>query len=91
MSNKYITVEGCIGSGKTTIAKLISKEQRGLLLLEQFELNPFLEKFYSSPSQYALETELAFVLIHYHQIIHGLQDAANKDCISDFHIIFLFR
>jgi len=82
----YIVVEGCIGSGKTTIAKLLAAERNSNLILEQFEDNPFLKKFYLNPSLYALETELAFVLIHYHQAFHGLQLVETGEYISDFHI-----
>lgn len=81
-----ITVEGCVGSGKTTIAKLLAAERNSNLILERFEENPFLKKFYLNPLLYALETELAFVLIHYHQIFHELQLSKNGECISDFHI-----
>ncbi|MHC4573404.1 MAG: deoxynucleoside kinase [Planctomycetota bacterium] len=79
-------VEGCIGSGKTTIAKLLAAERNSNLILEQFEDNPFLNQFYLNPSKYALETELAFVLIHYHQVFHELQQIKNGEYISDFHV-----
>jgi len=88
----YIVVEGCIGSGKTTIAKLLAIERNSNLILEQFEDNPFLKQFYLNPSKYALETELAFVLIHYHQMFHELQQVKTGEYITDFHISkdFLF-
>ena len=82
----YITVEGCIASGKTTVAKLLAAKRNSNLILEQFKDNPFLDKFYSNPSKYALETELAFVLIHYHQIFHEFQQQKNVEYIADFHI-----
>jgi len=82
----YIVLEGCIGSGKTTIAKLLEAERNSDLILEQFEGNPFLKKFYLNPLLYALETELAFVLIHYHQVFHELKQVKNGEYISDFHI-----
>lgn len=82
----YIVIEGCIGSGKTTIAKLLAAERNSDLILEQFEDNPFLKKFYLNPSKYALETELAFVLIHYHQVFHELQLVGAGEYVSDFHI-----
>ena len=80
---KYICVEGCIGVGKTTAATLLSSEIFGAtLLLEDFEKHPFLNDFYSNP-QYTFETELNFLLIHYHQIIK-LLDERPKMIISDF-------
>ncbi len=82
----YITVEGCIASGKTTVAKLLAAKRNSNLILEQFKDNPFLDKFYSNPSKYALETELAFVLIHYHQVFRELKQVKNGEYISDFHI-----
>jgi len=82
----YIAVEGCIGSGKTTVAKLLAAERKSNIILEQFEGNPFLKQFYLNSSKYALETELAFVLIHYHQMFHELQQLKNEEYIADFHI-----
>ncbi len=82
----YVAIEGCIGSGKTTVAKLLATERNSNLILEKFKDNPFLDKFYSNPSRYALETELAFILIHYHQILHELQQQKKVEYISDFHI-----
>lgn len=82
----FISIEGCIGSGKTTIAKLLAVERNSNLILEQFEDNPFLKQFYSDPSKYALETELAFILIHYHELFHDFPEVKDSDCISDFHV-----
>lgn len=82
----FIAIEGCVGSGKTTVAKLLAAERNSNLILEQFEDNPFLKKFYLNPSKYALETELAFVLIHYHQVFHVPQQIKKEEYISDFHI-----
>ncbi|HUU19598.1 MAG TPA: deoxynucleoside kinase [Sedimentisphaerales bacterium] len=82
----FISVEGCIGSGKTTVAKLLAAERNLNCILENHKANPFIDKFYSNPSRYALETELAFVLIHYHQVFHKLKQVKNGEYISDFHI-----
>ncbi len=82
----FIAVEGCVGSGKTTLARLLAAKRKSNIILEQFEGNPFLKQFYLNPSKYALETELAFVLIHYHQISHELHQIKDKEYISDFHI-----
>ena len=83
----YIAIEGCIGSGKTTLARLLSAERNSSLLLEDYQANPFLDKFYSDRPRYALETELAFVLIHYHQVFHTFQlQQKDVEYIAGFHI-----
>lgn len=82
----YVAIEGCIGSGKTTVARLLAAEHNVSCILENHKANPFIDKFYSNPSKYALETELAFVLIHYHQVFHELKQVKNGEYISDFHI-----
>ncbi len=80
----FISVEGCIGAGKTTVAKLLAAGRNSALIIEDHEANPFLDKFYPNPSRYALETELAFVLIHYHQMLHEIQMQEGNDCVADF-------
>jgi deoxyadenosine/deoxycytidine kinase len=80
----YVAVEGCIGVGKTTVAKLLAANRNSSLILEDYQSNPFLDKFYPNPSRYALETELAFVLIHYHQISNEMQLQESNDCVADF-------
>jgi deoxyadenosine/deoxycytidine kinase len=66
-SKLVISIEGCIGSGKSTTARLIAEHLGYAVLLEETANHPFLADFYSQPSLYALETELGFVLLHYHQ------------------------
>lgn len=80
-----IAIEGCIGVGKSTVAEGLARFRKSETLLEAFELNPFLSRFYENPGKYALETEFAFLLIHFHQVKHGL-DGANREVISDFFI-----
>ena len=58
---KYIAVEGNIGAGKTTLAKFLSAQLNGSLLLEEFEDNQFLKAFYSG-EDFALHAELQFIL-----------------------------
>lgn len=82
----FIAVEGCTGSGKTTIAKQLASERGSALVLEDFQANPFLKEFYPDPSKYVLETELAFVLIHYHQVFHEFEKSDCKDVVSDYYI-----
>ena len=81
---RLIAIEGCIGAGKTTVAQLLAKSIGAQLLLEQFGWNPFLEKFYEEPPRYALETELSFILIHYHQLRESLRNGIATPVVSDF-------
>ena len=64
----HIAIEGNIGSGKTTLAKKLSKDLESRLLLEEFAENPFLPKFYKSPEENALPLELFFMAERYHQL-----------------------
>jgi deoxyguanosine kinase len=64
---KYIAIEGVIGSGKTTLAKKIREKLNAELVLEQFEANPFLEKFYTDRKRYAFQTQMFFLINRYKQ------------------------
>jgi deoxyguanosine kinase len=64
---KYIAIEGVIGSGKTSLAKKINERLNSELVLEQFEANPFLEKFYSDRKRYAFQTQMFFLVNRYKQ------------------------
>ena len=63
----YIAIEGPIGVGKTSLAKLLSKRLSAKLILEKFEENPFLSEFYNDPTRFAFQTQLFFLLQRYHQ------------------------
>ena len=63
-----IVVEGCVGAGKSTVAKGLAAFRESTLLLEDFESNPFLRDFYDDPVGNATETEFAFLLLHFHQL-----------------------
>jgi deoxyguanosine kinase len=80
---RIIAVEGCIGVGKTTWAEALSKTRSAKLVLEEFEKNPFLSAFYGNPGGNALETELNFLLIHYHQL-KNLQSQNETEIVTDF-------
>ena len=63
----YIAIEGPIGVGKTSLAKLMSDKLGARTILEQFEENPFLADFYDDPERFAFQTQLFFLLQRYQQ------------------------
>ena len=63
----YIAIEGVIGVGKTTLARLLKPAFESELLLEVFEENPFLANFYADRERYAFQTQVFFLLSRYHQ------------------------
>jgi deoxyguanosine kinase len=82
----YIAIEGVIGVGKTTLARLLQPAFESEILLEIFEENPFLSDFYSDRERYAFQTQIFFLLSRYHQqrrTVPGLL-AAGKSLISDY-------
>lgn len=64
---KYISIEGVIGSGKTSLAKKIKDRLNAKILLEQFDTNPFLEKFYVDRKRYAFQTQMFFLVNRFKQ------------------------
>jgi deoxyguanosine kinase len=82
----FITIEGNIGAGKTTLAHLLSKELNARLILEEFADNPFLPKFYENQQQYAFPLELFFMAERYKQLKDLLQmkDMFRNVTISDY-------
>lgn len=83
MQGRIIAIEGCVGVGKTTWAKALSKTRVAELLLEDFEKNLFLSDFYEDPAGNAFETELNFLLIHYHQL-KNIQNPNKREIVTDF-------
>lgn len=75
-----VAIDGLIGSGKSTTASLLAMRRKVAFVGEQAQINPFLAKFYLEPSVFAFETELCFLLIHYHQLVHIPQ----SEYVSDF-------
>jgi deoxyguanosine kinase len=86
MNYHFITIEGNIGAGKTTLAHLLAKKLEARLVLEEFAENPFLPKFYENPQQYAFPLELFFMAERYKQMKDMLQsrDLFNTITISDY-------
>jgi deoxyadenosine/deoxycytidine kinase len=86
MKYNFVTIEGNIGAGKTTLAHLLSKHYNARLILEEFAENPFLPKFYESPEQYAFPLELFFMAERYKQLKDLLQtkDMFQQITISDY-------
>lgn len=86
MQYKFITIEGNIGAGKTTLTKILSKRLNARMILEGFEDNPFLPKFYENPAQYAFPLELFFMAERFKQVTE-IVNAANlfqSVTISDY-------
>ncbi|MBT8195337.1 MAG: deoxynucleoside kinase [Bacteroidia bacterium] len=81
---KYIVVEGNIGSGKTSLAKMISQEHDRELILEEFADNTFLPQFYNQPERYAFPLELSFLAARYHQLKKKLTALPLKTFVSDY-------
>lgn len=86
MKYSFVTIEGNIGAGKTTLAHLLAKHYNARLILEQFADNPFLPKFYENPGQYAFPLELFFMAERFKQQKDLLQqkDLFQNITISDY-------
>ena len=82
---RYIAIEGVIGAGKTTLAKMLSERLGARLVLEKFEENPFLPKFYEEPERFAFQTQIFFLLSRYRQQQDLFQaDLFHSHVISDY-------
>jgi deoxyguanosine kinase len=88
MVYNFIAIEGNIGAGKTSLATRISQEYNGKLILEQFEDNAFLPKFYENEAKYAFPLELSFLASRYQQLKDQLthQDLFKSFTIADYFI-----
>ncbi len=82
----YFAIEGVIGVGKTTLARMLQSAFDAELVLEVFEENPFLSNFYSDRARYAFQTQIFFLLSRYHQQRRNINDRleSGKTFISDY-------
>jgi deoxyguanosine kinase len=84
-SLRYIAVEGVIGAGKTSLARMIAQRTGARIVLEEFEENPFLPDFYRDPERWAFHTQLAFLASRFRQQ-KGLldRDLFHQRTVSDY-------
>ncbi len=84
MKNKRIEIIGGIATGKTTLTKILEKNNLNCVI-EDFTLNPFWKSFYLNPGKFIFETEVTFLLQHYHAIKKSL--GKGKDFVCDFSLL----
>jgi len=85
LRHRYISIEGAIGAGKTSLAKILAEMAGAKLVLEQPEDNPFLQRFYENMEKYAFQMQLFFLLSRYSQQRELVQQDLFYDCIiSDY-------
>ena len=82
----YVAIEGVIGVGKTTLARLLQPRFDADLLLEIFEENPFLSDFYGDRQRYAFQTQIFFLLSRYRQQNSTVPNILNagKSLLADY-------
>lgn len=81
----FIAIEGVIGAGKTSLAKLIAESSDARLVLEEFEENPFLPRFYENRDRYAFQTQLSFLASRFKQQQRMLsRDLFDGGIVSDY-------
>ncbi|HNY04058.1 MAG TPA: deoxynucleoside kinase [Bacteroidales bacterium] len=86
----YIVIEGNIGAGKTSFATMLAEESNARLVLEQFEENSFLPRFYEDPVRYAFPLELSFLADRYQQLksLFSASDLFRSFTVADY---FIFK
>lgn len=83
--SKYIVVEGPIGVGKTSLARILANELHARTIFERVEDNPFLPKFYQSRELYAFQNQTFFLLNRYQQQMElAQQDLFNQNLVADY-------
>lgn len=85
----YVVIEGNIGAGKTTLAGRIADQFNAHLILEHFDDNPFLPKFYNDPEKYSFPLELSFLAGRYRQLKEELvpQDLFKSFSVADYYFM----
>ncbi|HEU5463740.1 MAG TPA: deoxynucleoside kinase [Candidatus Binatia bacterium] len=85
LKSKYIVVEGPIGVGKTSLAKMLAEEFQARRVFERVEDNPFLPKFYKSRELYAFQNQTFFLLNRYQQQVElAQQNLFNQNTVADY-------
>jgi deoxyguanosine kinase len=89
MNLDFLVIEGNIGAGKTTFAKMLGEEFDSKLILERFAENPFLPKFYNDPEKYSFPLELSFLAERYGQLKKELtnRDLFHQQTIADYYFM----
>jgi deoxyguanosine kinase len=89
MNLDFLVIEGNIGAGKTTFAKMLGEEFDSKLILERFAENPFLPKFYNDPEKYSFPLELSFLAERYGQLKNDLanRDLFHQQTIADYYFM----
>lgn len=89
LQNKYIIIEGNIGSGKTCLTSKIAEQFGAKLILEEFHDNPFLPKFYKNPDRYSFSLELSFLAARYKQLNNEISstDLFKSFTIADYYFV----
>lgn len=85
LNNKFIAIEGTIGVGKTTLARMLSKKLDAQLILEAADYNPFMHEFYSDIPRHAFQTQVYFLISRYKQLnaLHQI-DLFHPTTITDY-------
>lgn len=82
-----ICIEGCIGVGKTTLAKKLAAQLGGHSVLEEFENNPFLKDFYAAPDTFAFHVQSTFLCLQSKQFLKAAALQKETNVFADFHPI----
>jgi len=82
---RYVAIEGVIGVGKTSLARLLAERFRARLVLEEPEANPFLADFYKDPRRYAFQTQMFFLISRYKDLRERVHpDLFHEGIVADY-------
>jgi len=85
LHGRYIAIEGVIGVGKTSLARLLAERFQARLVLEEPEANPFLADFYKDPRRYAFQTQMFFLISRYKDLRERVQpDLFHEGIVADY-------